>query len=131
MTDFSFNASSLFDSGATPVSSRTVMPDAPGAGEQLARSKKCALWLRAELIARGFAPQALDADEGGWMITVSAPAEQGHAMLILNGGGSAGEAFDLVSLEIGSAPQMIEHMDAAVTELLKGAPFVTHLSITD
>src|SRR5262245_47705169 len=85
MKDFTFRAPTLHDATATASpQEEDAWHDAPAAAEHLAKTKKCALWLKSEMVRKGLAANGPYADESGWMIDVPADGG-GFSLCILSG----------------------------------------------
>jgi hypothetical protein len=129
MTEYRFNAPSLFDAAATARESGTEYHDAPAAGEQLARSKPCAQWLVDQMTARGVRAEGPDTDEAGWVIQV--PAKSGFAFIILGIGTNENQPFELLVTQIGSAEREVAQANAALKSILDSSPAVSDVTIQD
>lgn len=129
MTEYRFRAPSLFDAAASAVDSGTEYHDAPGAGKQLARLKPCAHWLANQMTARGIRTVGPEPDEGGW--TISVPANNGFALIILDIGTNEGQPFEVLITKIGSAEREVAQAIAAIKAILESSPVVSDLTIQD
>jgi hypothetical protein len=125
MTDFRFKAPTFFDPDATAEESDTVYEDAPRAGEALAKIKRFALWLHAELVKKGLSADGPTHDEGGWFMSV--PAKKGFALIGISI--EKGEPFDVSTMEIGSAAAEHSRVEQAIEEILRNSDAVSELSV--
>ena len=125
MTDFTFTAPTFFDADATAEDNCTVYEDAPGAGEALAKLKRFAFWLHAELIEKGLPLDGPTHDEGGWFMSL--PAEKGFALIGISI--EKEKPFDISTAEIGSAAAELGRVDEAMQEILRASPAITELSV--
>ena len=120
MKDFTFRAPALYDSSATASQAeKDAWHDAPGAAEHGPKIKRCAHWLKSEMVAKGLAANGpYSDDEGNWMIDV--PADGGGFSLgILSGSVGDDPLFNLLVTEIGGAPKDVGDVIEAILRKAK------------
>jgi len=126
--NLTFRAPTLFDSAAVP-DEMELYHDALDACRTLAKIKKFALWLQAELNKKGLAIKAPVLDESGW--TLELPAEDGFALCIIgNLNPDADETLiDMVIAEIGGAKAEYDRFAEAAEAVLRQSGEITDLKI--
>jgi hypothetical protein len=125
LKEFHFRAPTLFDvSAKASVEDELILHDSRGTAEHLAKFKKCALWLKSEMVNEGLAADGPGFDEGGsWMIQV--PSDDGAFVLCTLSASSGDDPrFVLLVDEFGGAPEDVGHV---VENILRNASEITEL----
>jgi hypothetical protein len=126
MKEFTFRAPTLYDASATASEQeKEAWHDAPGAADYAAKTRKCALWLKSEMVKKGLAANGPYADEGNWMIDVPADGG-GFSLCILSGSAGDDQLFSLLVSEIGGAPKDVGD---AVEAILRHAREISELKV--
>jgi hypothetical protein len=103
-------------------------PDAPDACRTLAKIKKFALWLQAEIDKKGLPIKAPILDETGWAFEL--PSEDGGCALCIIGNLNGDETLiTMVIAEIGDAQAEHDRFAEAVEAVLSRSGEITELKI--
>jgi hypothetical protein len=98
--------------------------DALGSARELARMKRFALWLKSEIINRGFVAFGPSIDETGWIIIVH-PNGGGHVYTLTGWDNDDEGLFHLIVWELGGATKDVGH---AIEDILRNASQITELT---
>jgi hypothetical protein len=128
MADFTFRAPALYDASATAEDTLDwVFHDSPEASEQLAKAKRFAFWLKAEMDRKGLGTGVPEMDESGWMITV--PSEGGFILCIVSVDSDGETPFSLTVAKIGDSQKDYPRTVAAIEAILRAAGEVSELKV--
>ena len=125
--NFTFRAPTLFDSAAVP-GEMELYHDALEACRTLAKIKKFALWLRAEINKKELAIKAPILDETGWALEL--PSKDGGCALCIIGNLNGDETLiTMVIAEIGGAQAEYDRFAEAAEAVLRQSGEITDLKI--
>ena len=132
LKEFQFRAPTLFDASAeVAAKDRLEVHDdvGPGAAEHLAKIKKFALWLKAEMVKKGLAANGPYLDTASWMIDVPSdgvPGERPFVLCMISGSVGDESLFELLVTEIGGAPKDVGDV---IEHILRHAREITELKV--
>jgi hypothetical protein len=125
--NFTFRAPTLFESTAVPGDMEQYH-DALDACRTLAKIKKFALWLQAEINKKGLAIKAPLLDESGWAFEL--PSEDGGCALCIIGNLNGDETLiTMVIADIGGAQAEYDRFAEAAEAVLSRSGEITELKI--
>ena len=126
MKEFTFRAPTLYDASATASEKeKEAWHDAPGAADYGAKTRRCALWLKSEMVKKGLAANGPYADEGNWMIDVPADGG-GFSLCIISGSVGDDPLFNVLVSEIGGAPKDVGDV---IEDILHHARVISELKV--
>jgi hypothetical protein len=123
---FTFKAPTLFEPHAYPSDNEFIHDEPDETAERLAKIKKFANWLKAEMEKHGIATKEMVLDASGWVFDV--PSEEGWVMCFVSNLDDGDETLiRLLVTEMGGAP---EGVDSAVEALLSKSSEIIELQAT-
>lgn len=93
----------------------------------LAKQRRLAFWLAAEMESRGLETGEPEMDEGGWMLTV--PSANGFILCVLGLDGGEDAPFSLAVAKIGESKRDYPRVVAALEAILREAAEVSDVRV--
>jgi hypothetical protein len=124
MMHFTFKAPTLLEPEAIPDANEYMHDEPKETSERLAKIKKFAHWLKAEMDRNGLSTQGPLLDPSGWVFEV--PCDEGFVMCFVSNLDGDEACIDLLVTEIGGAA---EGVDRAVEALLRSSSEIAELKV--
>ncbi len=122
MLQFTFESPTLFEPDAVPAAREMLHDDTREKSYRLAKIRKFAHWLVAEMGRAGIVAKGLAVDGDGWVFEV--PAAEGFVMCVVSNLDGMEQQIGVMVTEIGGAS---EGVDRAVETLLRNSGKVAGL----
>ncbi|WP_295443630.1 hypothetical protein [uncultured Thiodictyon sp.] len=121
---FSLKSPTLFEPEAIPSVNEFLHDEPEEKSERLAKIRKFAQWLVAQMERNGFSTNGLGLDGDGWVFEV--PSDAGFVMCIVSNLDGDEDNIGLLVTEIGGAPETVAR---GVEAMLSKSPEIVELNV--